>query len=70
MIKIRLVADITDKETREFLKEKWENMSLDDRKEVLKEKGFSDKFLTFAFEDLTPAIQSEIFIKKLYNPIY
>jgi hypothetical protein len=55
--KIKMVADISDPSTKGALKVIWDLMDAKQRKALLDTKGYSDKFVDWSFEDLTPAIQ-------------
>lgn len=57
---IRMVADISDPHTKKIIKNIWESSSVKGRVKLLAKKGYSDKFVDWDFEDLTPAIQQLI----------
>ncbi|MES2395402.1 MAG: hypothetical protein V4549_05340 [Bacteroidota bacterium] len=57
---IKMVADINDPHTKKIIKNIWESSSVKERMKLLAKKGYSDKFVDWKFEDLTPAIQQLI----------
>ena len=58
--KIKMVADINDPVTKKVLKKIWDDADKVRRAKILKQSGYSDKFIEWNFDDLTPAIQALI----------
>ena len=61
--KIRMVADITDSDTKREIQYYWNNLGETMRRSLLTEMGHSDKYVFMKFEDLTGEIQSKIVMK-------
>lgn len=66
---IRMVADISDPSTKKIIKNVWESLSVKERTSLLAKKGYSNKFVDWDFEDLTPAIQQLIITAKNGQPV-
>lgn len=66
---IKMVADINDPHTKKMIKNIWESSSVKERTKLLAKKGYSNKFVDWDFEDLTPAIQQLIITAENGQPV-
>ncbi len=66
---IKMVADISDPYTRSQLKKIWEESDKKARLAILAKGGYSDKFVEWNFDDLTPAIMQSIITSDANNEI-
>ena len=64
--RVRMVADISDKATRNYLAELWNNASVSKKKKLLDKRGFSYKYIGQDFNDLTPGIQESFVTKSIW----
>ena len=65
-IRIKMVADTSDKTTRNYLAKLWDGASASQKKKLLDKRGFSHKYVMLDFKDLTPAIQESIVTKSIW----
>lgn len=62
-MKLKMVADITDKKTNLYLKTIWSNLMTSGRERILNDMGHSTKFADMDYNDLTGEIKSKIVTK-------
>jgi len=62
---IRMVADISDPATKIRLRKYWNFLSVKDRVKCLTKMGYDSKYFEMYFEDLSPDIQSKLFIRNV-----
>lgn len=65
MFTIRMVADTTDKDTMERLKNHWNFLTIPQREKLLTKMGHSTKYAEMKFKDLSGEVQSKIFMKNV-----
>lgn len=61
-----MVADTSDKATRDYLTRLWNSASVSEKKKLLNKRGFSHKYVVLEFKDLTPAIQESFVTKSIW----
>ena len=59
-MKLKMVADITDKKTNLYLKQVWSNLMTSSREMILNDMGHSTKWADMNYDDLTGEIKSKI----------
>ena len=62
-MKLKMVADITDKKTNLYLKTVWSNLMTSSREDILNDMGHSTKWADMDYDDLTGEIKSKIVTK-------
>ena len=62
-MKLKMVADITDKKTNLYLKTVWSNLMTSGRESLLNDMGHSTKWADMDYDDLTGEIKSKIVTK-------
>ena len=62
-MKLKMVADITDKKTNLYLKTVWSNLMTSSRESILNDMGHSTKWADMDYDDLTGEIKSKIVTK-------
>ena len=62
-MKLKMVADITDKKTNLYLKTIWSNLMTSSREGILNDMGHSTKWVDMDYDDLTGEIKSKIVTK-------
>lgn len=62
-MKLKFVADVTDKLTNRILKDIWTKLTEEEKKKLLKKIGHSEKYIDSKYEDLTGEIKSKIITK-------
>ena len=62
-MKLKMVADITDKKTNLYLKTVWSNLMTSSREGILNDMGHSTKWADMDYDNLTGEIKSKIVTK-------